>query len=265
MTRPIRTLIADDEPAAREAIELLLATDPEIEVVGSAGDGPATVAALQAEHPDLVFLDVQMPGFDGFEALRQVPPPGLPAAVVFVTAYDRYALHAFEAHALDYLLKPFDDDRFRQAVDRAKARVREARLGARSRELLSALQALAAPAPERGANPGPLRRLMIRKDGRVTILPVQDVDWVEADGDNLRIHAGRAVHVLRDTMANLERALDPARFVRVHRSTIVNLERIQALEPYFRGEYVMILRDGTRLKLSRGSRERLVAALGQEF
>lgn len=265
MTAKIRTLIADDEPAAREAIALLLGQDPDIELVGSCADGGATLAAIQELAPDLVFLDVRMPGLDGFSVLGALDESEVPA-VVFVTAWNQYALNAFDARALDYVLKPFDDDRFHQAVTRAKQRVREERVETRSRQLMEALTA-AGLAETPGAAPaaGPLKRIVIRANGRIAVVKVADIDWIEADGDNLRIHAGRQVHTLREALHRFEASLDPELFVRVHRSTIVNVDRIQGLEPYYRGEYVVILADGTRLKLSRNCKARLVAVLGREF
>jgi len=237
VTERIRALVVDDEPAARAAIRTLLADDSEIQVVGECADGRTALDAIRSEAPDILFLDVQMPEMDGFTLLGELEPVELPV-VVFVTAYDQYALRAFEVHALDYLLKPFDDERFRRAVAHAKQQVRQGKLGA-----LSAIKA----------------------GGRVTILGVKDIDWIEAEGDYVKIHAGRAWHLLRETMKHLETQFDPARFVRIHRSTIVNVERIKELQPYFRGEYVVILHDGTSLKLSRGYKEHLETALGRIF
>ena len=237
MTERIRALVVDDEPAARAAIRTLLADDSEIQVVGECADGRTALDAIRSKAPDILFLDVQMPEMDGFTLLGELEPVELPV-VVFVTAYDQYALRAFEVHALDYLLKPFDDERFGRAVAHAKQQVRQGKLGA-----LSAIKA----------------------GGRVTILGVKDIDWIEAEGDYVKIHAGRAWHVLRETMKHLETQFGPARFVRIHRSTIVNVERIKELQPYFRGEYVVILHDGTSLKLSRGYKEHLETALGRIF
>ena len=262
MMDPIRALVVDDEPAAREAIRALLADDPDIRVVGECADGPTALDAIRGEPPDLLFLDVQMPEMDGFTLLRQLDPAELPV-VVFVTAYDQYALRAFDVHALDYLLKPFDDERFRGAVALAKQRVREGKLGALSEQLAALLDGIARPpAPRNGQY---LKRLAIKAGGRVTILGVKDIDWIQAEGDYVKIHAGRAWHLLRETMKHLETQFDPARFVRIHRSTIVNVERIKELQPYFRGEYVVILLDGTSLKLSRNYKEHLEAALGRNF
>ena len=263
MTKRIRTLIVDDEPAARAAIRSLLADDPEVNLVGECADGRSALRAIQDDAPDLLFLDVQMPEMDGFSLLRELDPSELPV-VVFVTAYDQYALRAFEVHALDYLLKPFDDVRFREAVLRAKDQVRQGKLGALSQQLLALLDGVSRP-PAAISDGQYLKRLAIRSGGRVTILAVRDIDWIEAEGDYVKIHSGRAWHLLRETMKHLEEQFDPARFVRIHRCTIVNVERIKELQSYFRGEYVVILHDSTSLKLSRGYKEHLEAVLGRSF
>jgi two-component system LytT family response regulator len=254
-------LIVDDEPAARAAISSLLADDAEVSLVGECADGRSALRAIRDDAPDLLFLDVQMPEMDGFALLREVDPDELPV-VVFVTAYDQYALRAFEVHALDYLLKPFDDERFREALARAKQQVRHGKLSAVSQQLLALLDGAGRPAAGEGRY---LKRLVIKSGGRVTILAVRDIDWIEAEADYVKIHTGRAWHLLRETMKHLETQFDPARFVRIHRSTIVNVERIKELQPYFRGEYVVILHDGTSLKLSRGYKEHLEATLGRSF
>jgi two-component system LytT family response regulator len=263
VTKPIRTLIVDDEPAARAAIRSLLADDSEVHVVGECADGQSALQAVRDAAPDLLFLDVQMPEMDGFTLLRALDPAELPV-VVFVTAYDQYALRAFEVHALDYILKPFDDVRFGEAVRRAKHQVRQGKLGAISQQLLALLDGVGRP-PAAIRDGQYLKRLAIKAGGRVTILAVRDIDWIEAEGDYVKIHAGRTWHLLRETMKHLEVQFDPARFVRIHRSTIVNVERIKELQPYFRGEYVVILHDGTSLKLSRGYKDHLEALLGRTF
>ena len=263
----IRALIVDDEPAARDAIRSLLAGDADIRIVGECADGRSALRAIASTSPELLFLDVQMPEMDGFTMLRQVDPARLPV-VVFVTAFDQYALRAFDVHATDYLLKPFDDDRFRDAVSRAKQSVRAGQLGRLSEELRALLDGVApaAPGPQSAAPGGPyLKRLVIKSGGRVTLLNVRDIDWIEAEGDYVKIHVGKAWHLLRETMKRLETQFDPARFVRIHRSTIVNVERIKELQPYFRGEYVVILQDGKGLKLSRGYKEHLESVLGRKF
>jgi len=263
----IRALIVDDEPAARDAIRSLLAGDADIHIVGECADGRTALRAIASTSPDLLFLDVQMPEMDGFTMLRQLEPERLPV-VVFVTAFDQYALRAFDVHATDYLLKPFDDERFREAVSRAKQSVRAGQLGRLSEELRALLDGVASPAAaSRPAAPGGpyLKRLVIKSGGRVTLFNVRDIDWIEAEGDYVKIHVGKAWHLLRETMKRLEAQFDPARFVRIHRSTIVNVERIKELQPYFRGEYVVILQDGKSLKLSRGYKEHLESVLGRKF
>ncbi len=258
--RPIRTLIVDDEPAARDGMRHLLTADPEIDLTGECANGREAAAAIRDTAPDLVFLDVQMPELDGFGVLREVGVERAPT-VVFVTAFDQYALRAFDVHAIDYLLKPFTDDRFRQSLDRAKQQVRQGRLGDLSRKL-AALLDHDEPAPVRERY---LDRLVVKSGGKVTLLPVGEIEWIDAEGDYVRIHVGKTWHLLRETMKNLEGQLDSARFVRIHRSTIVNLEKVKELQPFFRGEYVVVLHNGTTLKLSRGYRDNLEARLGRTF
>jgi two-component system LytT family response regulator len=249
----IRTVIVDDEPLARQRLRRLLEADPDVAVLGECGDGEQAVGDLRRLRPDLVFLDVQMPGLDGFDVLRALGGDA-PPAVVFVTAHDRYALKAFEVHALDYLLKPFDKPRFAAALERAKAQVRQGSAAALSERLRELLQNV----PGRH---GP-ERLMVKSGGRIYFVRVEEIDWVEAAGNYVRLHVGGEEHLLRESLTALERKLDPARFVRVHRSAVVNLERIRELQPAFHGDYVIILRDGTELALSRGCRDRLEEALG---
>jgi two-component system, LytTR family, response regulator len=259
---PIRVLIVDDEPAARNGIRQLLKHDPEVVVVGEARNGREAVRALENNGIDVVFLDVQMPELDGFGVVSAVGAQQMPT-IVFVTAYDRHALHAFEVHALDYLLKPFTDDRFHDALARAKASIRQGRLGDLSGRLAALLkESGVAPAAPPGSY---LKRLAIRGGGRVTLLPVRDIDWLEAERDYVRVHAGKNAHVIRETMKNIEDQLDPGRFVRIHRSTIVNIERVKELQPMFKGEYVVVLHDGTELKLSRGYRDHFEAMLGRRL
>ena len=255
----LTALVVDDEPLARSSLLGLLGEDPEIDVVGECGGGTDAVACIAGRRPDIVFLDVQMPEVDGFEVLRRVPVDRL-GAVVFVTAYDGYALRAFEAQALDYLLKPFDDDRFRRTLARAKAHVRERRAVRLARELLAELGGEAGPhEPDTDRH---VERLALKTDGRVTLLGVDEIDWIEAADYCVRIHAGGRQHLHREPLKDLESRLDPRRFFRVHRSAIVNLSRVKELCPYFHGESLVVLRDGTRLRLSRARREQLHAALG---
>jgi two-component system LytT family response regulator len=251
----IRALIVEDEPLMRERLRGLLADEPDVAVVGECANGPEAVAALSADRPDLVFLDVQMPGLNGFEVIEAVGVERMPATV-FVTAYDRYAVKAFEVHALDYLLKPFNRQRFRQALGRVRARLRRGE-AAEVNELLRALLADAEAAPR-----GP-RRLVVKSDSRIALVRPEDVDWVEAAGNYVRLHVGKDEHLLRGTMEAAEAQLPAGKFVRVHRSAIVNIDRIRALEPAFHGDYVVQLHDGTELPLSRTYRARLEELLGR--
>ena len=263
--QPIRTLIVDDEPAAREGMRHLLAGDCDVVLAGVCANGREAAAAIAAAAPDLVFLDVQMPELDGFSVLRRLDRASLPA-VVFVTAHEQYALRAFEVHAIDYLLKPFSDERFREALERAKLQVRQGRLSELSWKLLALIQGYVPeqPAvPVRRIGPRYLERLVIKSGGRVTLLRVAEIEWIDAEGDYVRIHVGKQWHLLRETMKRLEAQLDPARFVRIHRSTIVNIDRLRKLSPSFAGEYAVILHDGTKLKLSRGYHERIATLLKQ--
>ena len=257
----IRTLIVDDEPLARDGIRLRLEQHGGFEVVAECGNGADAVEALLACEVDLVFLDVQMPGVTGLEVVDEIGPARMPVTV-FVTAYDQYALRAFEAHALDYVLKPFDDERFAATVRRVRERVQERRAGRLGERLAGLLGELdgrgSSSAAEGGA--GSRRypdRLAVKDASRVTFVPVEDLDWVEADGDYMRLHCGGKSHLVRRTMAEMEKRLDPDRFVRIHRSTIVALDRIRELRPTFHGEYAVLLKDGTKLKLSRGYRAKL--------
>jgi two-component system, LytTR family, response regulator len=258
MSAPVRVLVVDDEPLARAGVVQLLATDTEIAVVGEAADGRAALEAIRSLQPDLLILDVQMPELDGFEVLRALPRDRMPA-VIFVTAYDQHALRAFEVHALDYLLKPFDDERFADALARAKQTLRSSELGELSRRLVGLLEDRGTPAP---ADPR-LTRLIVKHEGSVAFVRVEDLDWIEAADYYVKLHTHGQVHLLRESLTALEARLDPARFFRVHRSAIVNLDRIRELQPYFKGEHILLLQDGTRLKLSRARRENLEARLGQ--
>ena len=256
--RSLRTLIVDDEALARDTLRRLLETDTEIALAGDCAGGAEAVRRIREESPDIVFLDVQMPEVDGFEVLRRLGPVRVPA-VVFVTAYDAYALRAFEVEALDYLLKPFDDERFWRVLDRAKDRVRERRTHQLAGRLVAELGA--APVPEAPAARY-ADRLAVRQDGRIVFVRADDVDWIEAADYCVRLHSGGRVHLIREPLRELEARLDPARFVRIHRSALVNLARVRELEPHFHGEYVVVMQDGARLRLSRGRRDRLHRLLG---
>ncbi|MDX1420125.1 MAG: LytTR family DNA-binding domain-containing protein [Rubricoccaceae bacterium] len=257
---PLRTLIADDEPLARETIRLLLDGVPDVEAAWEASDGAEAVEAIEAHAPDLVFLDVQMPALDGFGVIEAVGPGRMPVTV-FVTAYDDYALRAFEEGALDYLLKPYDDARFAAALDRARTRVRERRRS-EGGDLADRLETLLAGRPGAPEGDAPLDRLLIRDGGRLTVLRAETIDWVEAAGDYQVLHVGPKTHLLRETLSNLTRQLDGRRFVRIHRSTLVNLDRVRELKPYDHGDYLVRLHDGTELRLSRRYWKAVEARLG---
>ncbi|MBX7120867.1 MAG: LytTR family DNA-binding domain-containing protein [Opitutaceae bacterium] len=262
----VRAVIIDDEPAARRGVRLLLSRDSEIEIVGEAGDGIEAVELIRRERPELAFLDVQMPGFDGFEVLRQAGDAA-PAAVVFVTAYDEHALRAFEVHAIDYVLKPYEDARFHSAVERAKAGLRglDAKaLAARLAQLLQFVERTtgeSAPAQDSTTAAEWSDRILLKSSGEIYFLKVDEIDWIEAEGDYMKFHVAGKAHLLRETMARLEARLDPERFIRIHRSTIVNIDRVRKLTPAFAGDYAVVLADGTKLRLSRGYQERMQAVM----
>jgi two-component system, LytTR family, response regulator len=255
--KQLRTLIVDDEPLARRTIRDLLSDDPAINVVGECDGGRAAVDFIRRQPPDLLFLDIQMPGMDGFDVLSQIELERLPA-IIFVTAYDAYALKAFEVHALDYLLKPFTDERFREALARAKSHVelREVKELAQSLRAFLHGRAAAEPAAATGRK-GFLARFMVKLGGRAIFINAADVDWIEADNYYIKLHVGGKAHLLRLSMKELEERLDPKYFWRIHRSAIINLDRIKELRQHPNGEYVVLLKDGTELKLSRSRRERL--------
>lgn len=256
--KKIRTLIVDDEPLARRSLRVLLEDDPEIEIIGECGSGYEALEVINEQPPDLLFLDIQMPEMSGFEVLERIEH-GHIAAVVFVTAFDQYALKAFEVHALDYLLKPFDDARFEKALRQAKAQIEQREINKLSRKLFALLEDRAAPQEKKSASY--LTRFMIKAAGRVLFLKAEEVDWIAADDYYVKLHAGSKTHMLRETLSDLETRLDPEKFIRIHRSTIVNIEQIKELHPHFNGEYLVVLRDGTELKLSRSRREQVQAAL----
>jgi two-component system LytT family response regulator len=246
----IRTVIVEDEPLARERLRVLLGKDPEIDVVAECGDGRTAVAAITAHKPDLVFLDIQLPERNGFDVLSDLGPGNLPA-IVFVTAYDRYAVKAFEVHAIDYLLKPFDAERFEQALNRAKEQIgRRAAAndqGETIRELLSSLR------PE---SAGP-KRISVKTSGKLIFIRTDEIDCVEAADNYVKVRTGSEVHVVRDTMSAFEARLPADDFVRVSRSCIINVDRIKELQPLEYGEYEVVLQDGVRVRLTRGYRQNL--------
>jgi two-component system, LytTR family, response regulator len=258
-SRKIKAIIVDDEPPARRNLRALLKGVPDIELVKECGNGRDAVREIRALEPDLVFLDVQMPELNGFEVLEKLAGQPLPV-IIFVTAYDQYALKAFEVSALDYLLKPFDDARFHKALAQARRQIEQqdtSELGRKLMTLLGTREVKADAPPSRY-----LTRLMVKTAGRVIFIRTEEIDWIEAYDNYLRLHVGGRAHLLRQTMNELEAALNPAQFARIHRSTIVNLDRVKELHPHFNGDHLVILHDGTELKLSRSRREWLEQWLG---
>ena len=245
----IKTLIVDDEPLARERMRKLLQPEADIELVGECTNGRDAVTVIRRELPELVFLDVQMPELDGFGVLAEISGRAMPV-VVFVTAHDKFALKAFEVHAVDYLLKPFDKERFQSALKKARAHLKQSESSGLHERLSALLADLKAGA--RHAD-----RLAVRVSGRVLFVRAAEIDWVEAADNYVSLHVGSESHLLRETMTALEGRLDPKQFLRISRSTMVNVERIKELQPMFHGDYVVILRDGTKLNLSRGYRDKL--------
>lgn len=248
--RRIRALVVDDEPLAREGVTVRLQGEPDIAIVGEAADGPDAVHAICTLQPELVFLDVQMPGMNGFDVLRQSAGVHLPV-VVFVTAYSEYALEAFTVHALDYLLKPIDPARFQEALERARREI--ARGDRPSAARVGALLGATAEAPRAG-----LGRLVARDGERYVLVKPQDIDWIQAAANYVRLHVGARVYQMRGTMNDLEARLDARQFARIHRSTIVNIDRIKDIAPEWHGDYDVTLTTGEVLKLSRTYRDRLL-------
>ena len=252
----IRAVIVDDEPLARRRIRSLLVEAGDVDVVAECANGREAIQAIEASPPDLLFLDIQMPEVDGFDVLRAIGVDHVPV-VIFVTAYDQFALRAFEAHALDYLLKPFDDERFEAALQRARERIRQQQGGDLDHRLRALLQ-------EVRGDRGYLRRLAVPTGPRSVFVRTEEIDWIEAERNYVRLHVGGRTHLLRENLSRIESALDPAAFCRIHRYTIVNVDRIQAVESLFGGEYLVVLHDGTRLTSGRSYRRNLHALMGKE-
>ena len=247
----IRAVLADDEPLARERLRTLLATEPDVELVAECGDGVETAEAIALHRPDVLFLDVQMPERDGLRMLDELPP-GIAPLVVFVTAYPEYAVRAFDAAAADYLLKPFDRERFGRTMARVRERLRgEPQLRAELATLLEQLR------------PQPSGHIPVRAGQRTELVKIENIDWIESAGNYVTLHVGAQEHLLRETLSELESRLSPRQFVRVHRTAIVNLDRIQSLVPTPHGDHRLILRDGRELTLSRTYRARLEQLLGR--
>jgi two-component system LytT family response regulator len=253
--KKIKVLVADDEPLARERLSGLLSSEADVDVVAQARDGEEAVTMIHDHSPDLVFLDVQMPQMNGFDVIETVGTDKMPL-VIFVTAYDQHALKAFQVRALDYLLKPFDRERFGDALQRARKQLEREETGDLGRRLLALVKDLRRDQPRSD-------RLVVKSGGRLFFLRADEIDWVEAAGNYVRLHVGTGSHLLRETMTAIEGRLDPEKFFRIHRSRIVNMERIQELQPWLNGEYAVLLRTGTRLTLSRGYREKLQERLGR--
>ncbi len=253
----IKAVIVDDEPLARERLATLLKSESDVEVVAECQDGHEAVATIERLHPDLVFLDVQMPEVSGFDVIEAVGTDRMPL-VIFVTAYDQHALRAFDVRALDYLLKPFDRARFAESLARARRRLENDEGRDIGRRLLAAVTDLRETA--RASD-----RFVVKSGGRVFFLRQDEIDWIEAAGNYARLHVGPDTHLVRETMQAIEARLDHAKFVRIHRSTILRLECMRELQPWFNGEYVVILRDNTRLRLSRGYREKLEERFGRSL
>jgi two-component system LytT family response regulator len=243
----IRALVVDDEPLARRAIRRFLGKHVGVDVIGECGDGESAVRAIRERKPDLVFLDVQMPELDGFQVLREVGANQMPVTI-FVTAYERYALRAFDANAIDYLLKPVGKERFERALTRAKQRIAGELKYDELHRIVSSLERLAAPQtyPD---------RLAIPKQGRVLFVATKDIDWIEAEGNYVRLHEGNREHEFRETLTGLEEKLNPAEFLRIHRSTIVNVQRIKEIQAWFHGHHRVLLENGTELRMSRYQHE----------
>jgi two-component system, LytTR family, response regulator len=251
----IKALVIDDEPLARAMIREMLEGDSTVEIVGECANGQEAIEAIRSLSPDLIFLDIQMPELGGFEVLESLDEGQAPF-VIFATAYDQYAVRAFEVHALDYLLKPFDKARFDAAWQRARTRILEARESKRDQHILELLQELKAGTRY-------VERLVIKTGGRVSFLSVDDVHYIEAEGNYVRVHNGVRNYLLRETISGLEAQLDPKKFLRIHRSTIVRIDKIKELQPWFHGEYHVILENGKQLTLSRNYRANLQEVAGK--
>ncbi len=265
MKRAITTLIIDDEPLARRRILKLLQKDADVNFIGECRNGVEAVEVIREQQPELIFLDVQMPDLDGFGVLAELQETPLPF-IIFVTAYDQYAIKAFEVHALDYLLKPFDDERFETALTHAKTSIRRRTVETFSQRMIEMLHTHRPNEDARreanSETPSLPERVVIKSGGRVYFLKTTEIDWIEAAGVYAKLHTGEKSHLLRETMNNLEARLSPEQFIRIHRSSIVNIDAIKELYPHDHGEYIVVLKDGTELRCSRGFRERLQAALG---
>lgn len=254
---PLRVIIADDERLARRKLHILLESEPEVQLVAECEDGRQTISAIHTHLPDLLLLDIQMPDLDGFQVLNEVPPGEMPV-VIFTSAHDQYAIRAFEAHALDYLLKPFDQERLHHSIERACSEVRKSgdrEITHRIMDLLSRVRS------ETRSGPEPEARLVIRAKGRVIFLNLDEIDWVEAAANYVRLNVGKESYFFRETISRIAERLNPNLFIRIHRSTIVNVRKIKELIPVNSGEYVVILKTGKELSCSRGYRAGLQSVI----
>ena len=248
-------MIVDDEPLARNIVRRMLESRKDFEIVGECENGYEAINAINAGATDLVFLDVQMPEIDGFAVLESCKESKHLLHIIFVTAYDKYAVHAFEVHALDYLLKPFDHDRFDEALERAREHLRFENGGALNEKILALLS-------ENKTQTNYIERLIIKNEGRVFFLKTDEIEWISAEGNYVALHAGKKTHLFREAISTIATQLDPRKFQRIHRSVIVNLDSIHEPQPWFRGDYKVILKDRTELKLSHRYRENLMKYLG---
>jgi two-component system LytT family response regulator len=255
----IRALIVDDEPLARQRIRMLAQDEPDLDIIGDCASSADALAAIERDPPDLLFLDVQMPEIDGFELLQKLPRERLPL-VVFTTAYDKHAVRAFEAHALDYLLKPFQPERFRAAVARAHEHLANKQASSAARGLLELLAARQSSSALPTASQC-LTRLTIKSDDRVIVIKTADIDSIESAGNYVAVNVGKEAHILRETLNALESQLDPEKFLRVSRSAIVNLDRVKELQPMFKGEHIIVLQNGKRITMTRGMLREVEQAL----
>ncbi len=248
-----KALIIDDEALARRRLRSMLSKNPALEVTAECANGEEAVVAILNSSPDLIFLDVQMPEMDGFEVLEAISRENMPA-VIFVTAYDQYALKAFEVHAVDYLLKPFNRDRLEQALSRAMTALENRAVGGLNRSILALLDKLKEGVPY-------ARRLLVKVHGRIHLVPVNDIEWIEADDYYARVHLGQDSFLIRESLSHLQQRLDPRQFLRIHRSSIINVRYIKELQSWFHGEYLVILKNGTKLHISRNYQKDVLAAL----
>jgi len=259
----LRVLIADDEPLARDGLRLLLEREPDLQVVAECSDGKAALHEMERTRPDVAFLDIRMPGASGLQVVSSLPRDERPM-IVFVTAYDRHAVAAFDLAAVDYVLKPIDEERFAETIERLRrlrAAPRETR-DERLESVLAMLKRLPVASAQAEGGSGYLERVTVRIGESLSVVPVADIDWIEAERDYMRLHVGTRSALLRMSLAELEQRLDPRRFLRVHRSSIVNVRSVQSLEPYLRGEWLLVLRSGVRVKLGRSHRDAVMSALG---